>query len=84
MKANGNYYITKVIEKATDVTTAGGIFIKSDADTQLFEVVSVGPEIKHPISIGAKIAINFNYAIMITHKSVQYVVIEDKFVFGEV
>ena len=60
---NKNYTI-KAIEKSK--TTSGGIFIQSNDESQLAEILSVGPDVeKNIIPVGTHVVINWNGVIKI-------------------
>jgi co-chaperonin GroES (HSP10) len=82
IQATNKNYIIKSVEQETQ--TAGGLFIKQSDQTQLAQVVSVGPDVEHPIAIDSKIVVNWNAAMNIKVKDTHVFVIHADHVLGVV
>ena len=64
IEATNKNYVIEALGQTKE--TAGGIFLHSTDETELAQVVSIGPDIeKNPIPVGSRVAINWGAAIQI-------------------
>jgi co-chaperonin GroES (HSP10) len=75
MKAHNEKYLIKSVAAATQ--TSGGIFIKSQDETQLAEIYSVGAGVENPLPLGTIIVVDWQIAMPIKHLSTTYYAIKD-------
>jgi co-chaperonin GroES (HSP10) len=74
LQATGTRYVIRPIELT--MASAGGIILKSTEDTQLAEVVSVGPKVEEPLPLGTKIVVNWNHTVPVKHENEALWIIE--------
>lgn len=74
IKATGKRYIIRPVELT--MASQGGIILNATEDTQLAEIVSVGPRVEEPLPIGTQIVINWNHAVAIKHENTPLWIIE--------
>ena len=64
IQATTKNYIVEALGQTKETT--GGIIIQNTDETELAQVVSIGPDIeKNPIPVGSRVAINWGAAIQI-------------------
>jgi co-chaperonin GroES (HSP10) len=57
IRATTTRYIIKALDKKK--VTAGGIYLERTDETQLAQIVSVGPQVKDPLPVNAIIVVNW-------------------------
>jgi len=63
--ANKNYII-EALGHENNTTTTGGIIIQHNDQTELAQIVSIGPDIeKNPIPVGTKVIVSWNAVVQI-------------------
>ena len=67
IQATQSRYIIRAVEQTKQ--SAGGIILKSTDDTQLAEVISIGPQVKDPVPLGAKIVVNWSQTVPLKHEN---------------
>ena len=67
LQATGTRYVIRPVE--LNKTTAGGIVLQSTDDTQLAEVVSIGPKVEEPLPLGTRIVVNWNHTVPVKHEN---------------
>ena len=67
LQATGTRYVIRPVELT--MASAGGIILKSTEDTQLAEVVSIGPRVEEPLPLGTKIVVNWNHTVPVKHEN---------------
>jgi co-chaperonin GroES (HSP10) len=67
IQATGRRYIIRPV--ALNTTTQGGIILQSTEDTQLAEIVAVGPRVEEPLPVGTKIVLDWRHAVALKHKN---------------
>jgi len=82
IQATGTRYIVRSIEQ--EKVTAGGIFVSHTGETQLAEIVSVGPKVQMPLNIGTRVVLDWNATVPIKHNDQQYFVVEQSAIHAEV
>jgi co-chaperonin GroES (HSP10) len=70
--ANKNY-VLKACGQDKETTT--GIIIQRSDETELAEIVSVGPDVDKGFAVGARVIINWNSVVQVKFKSETYFVI---------
>jgi len=61
--ANKNYII-EALGHENNTTTTGGIIIQNTDETELAQIVSIGPDIeKNPIAVGSRVAVNWSSVV---------------------
>lgn len=82
LKAQANRYVIKLHEQET--TTSSGIIVKSSGDTQLAVIVFAGEEVKNPLPLGTKIAVDWNLVVPIKLKNEQFFIVKEDGVLGTI
>jgi co-chaperonin GroES (HSP10) len=69
---------TKYIIRAKDLNkiTSGGIIVNSTDETQLAEIIAIGPQVIDPVPLGALIVIDWRNAVPFKHENEQFYVID--------
>jgi len=67
IKAANKNYVIEMIENANKNTTAGGIIIQHNDQTQLARVLSVGPDVdeKNLIAVGSTAIVNWSAVVQV-------------------
>ena len=78
--ATGSRYIIKANELAKQ--TAGGIIVNYTGETQFATIVSIGPKVKDPVSVGSVVAVEWNHTIPLKDEDKDYFVIEERSVMA--
>ena len=60
-------YIIRAVEQQKE--SAGGIFVGTTDETQLAEVISIGPQVVDPVPLGAKIVVNWSQTVPLKHEN---------------
>ena len=67
LQATGTRYVIRPVELT--MASAGGIILRSTEDTQLAEVVSIGPRVEEPLPLGTKIVVNWTHTVPVKHEN---------------
>lgn len=74
VQATGTRYVIRPVE--LNLSTQGGIILKSTDDTQLAEIISVGSRVEEPLPLGTRIVVNWNHTVPIQHENEALWIIE--------
>ena len=75
IEATNKNYIIKSLGLEKEETTSSGLIIKAQGETELAEILSVGPDIENPLAVGTKVAVIWQHAIpIILNKERSYVI----------
>jgi len=67
LQATGTRYVIRPVELT--MATTGGIILRSTEDTQLAEVVSVGPRVEEPLPLGTRIVVDWRHTVPVKHEN---------------
>ena len=69
---------TRYIIRALDLnlTSMGGIILKSTEETQFARIISIGSEVKDPLPLNAIIVVDWNHTVPLKHENETYYVID--------
>lgn len=74
IRATGTRYIIKA--EALESMSAGGIFVRNTGETQMGVIVSVGPRIKDPLTVGDRVLLDWHCTLPVKHDNEDYFVVE--------
>jgi len=65
IEATNKSYVVEGVGHERNSTTAGGIIIQHNDETELAQIVSIGPDCTNPIPVGSRVVINWGAAIQV-------------------
>ena len=74
LRATGTRYLIEAEQQSK--STASGIILQHSDNTQFGIVRAIGPDVKEPVPLGAKIVVLWSATVPLKHESEQFFVID--------